>query len=204
MASPPISARLLAFACALATAVLLSAIAAGQAHAASVVGPTGQITGCYVKKGKAKGTLRVVPSGQRCRKGEKPVSWAAQGQPGSSGTSGAQGSPGQIDSLTTQISELQSRVTQLEGVLTGITNGDLLGAITNAAKLNGISTQQLTDAIDAVATVDALCTQMSTVTTQLNSVRTVLSGLSLSGVIPIGLLLNVPSIPSALSPFSCT
>jgi hypothetical protein len=136
-----------------------------------------------VKKGKAKGTLRVVPPGHRCRKGEKPVSWAAQGQPGSSGSSGAQGVSGQLDSLTTQISQLQTRVTQLEGVLSGLTNTDLLGA---------------------VAAADSLCTAMSTVVTQLNSVRPVLSGLSLGGVIPLGLLLNVPSIPSALSPFSCS
>jgi predicted alpha/beta superfamily hydrolase len=45
---------------------------------------------------------------------------------------------------------------------------------------------------------------MSTVVGQLNGVRTVLNGLSLGGVIPLGLLLTVPSIPSALSPFSCS
>jgi hypothetical protein len=183
MASTPISIRSLAVACALAGALLLSGIAAGDANAAGVVGSTGQISGCYVKKGKAKGTLRVVAPGHRCRKGEKPLAWNAQGQSGTQGTSGTQGGSASLDALTAQISLLQGRVTQLEGVLSGLTNSDLLGAISG---------------------VDALCTQMSTVVTQLNSVRTVLTGLSLGGVLPLGLLLNVPAIPSALGPFSCS
>jgi hypothetical protein len=185
-ASTPFSIRSLTAVSALACALLLGAIAAGHAEA-GVVGPSGQITGCYVKKGKAKGTLRVVPPGQRCRKGEKPLSWNAQGQSGSTGVQGGSGSSSQTDlsSLTIQLSQLQTRVTQLEGVLAGLTNTDLLGAVA------------------AVADVNALCTQVPTVVTQLNSVRTVLSGLSLSGVIPLGLGLTVPSIPSALSPFSC-
>jgi len=183
-ASTPIPIRSLGAACALAGALLIFWVLPGEANAAGVVAPSGQISGCYVKKGKAKGTLRVVAPGHRCRKREKPLSWNAQGP---SGTSGAQGGSGQVDSsLTTQLSELQTRVTQLEAVLSGITNTDLLGAI------------------DSVANVNSLCTQMSTVVTQLNSVRTVLSGLSLTGVIPLGLLLNVPSIPSALGPFSCS
>jgi hypothetical protein len=180
MASTPIPMRFLAAVCALAGALLLGGVAAGEAHAAGVVGPSGQVTGCYVKKGKAKGTLRVVPSGKRCRKGEKPLTWNALGQPGQQGSSGTPGGSGQLGSLTTQLSDLQSRVTQLESLLSGLTNTDLLTA------------------------VSSLCTQMSTVVTQLNSVRTVLSGLSLTGIIPLGLLLNVPSIPSALAPFSCS
>jgi hypothetical protein len=183
MASTPIPMRFLAAVCALAGALLLGGVAAGEAHAAGVVGPSGQVTGCYVKKGKAKGTLRVVPSGKRCRKGEKPLTWNAlgqAGQPGQQGSSGTPGGSGQLGSLTTQLSDLQSRVTQLESLLSGLTNTDLLTA------------------------VSSLCTQMSTVVTQLNSVRTVLSGLSLTGIIPLGLLLNVPSIPSALAPFSCS
>ncbi len=204
-ARTPTSLRTLAGTLAIAGALLLVALLPGDAHA-SVVGPTGQIKSCYVKKGKAKGTLRVVPAGKRCRKGEKPLTWNAQGQQGSTGSqgsSGAQGSSGQLDSLTTQLTLLQSRVTQLEGLLTGLTNTDLLTAVTNAAKLNGISAQDLTDAIGAVPDVTALCTQVSTAVTQLNSIRTVLSGLSLTGIIPVGLLLNVPALPSALSPFTC-
>lgn len=192
MASTPIPMRFLAAVCAVAGALLLSGVAAGEAHA-GVVGQSGKVTGCYVKKGKARGTLRVVPSGKRCRKGEKPLIWNAQGQAGQSGqqgqqgSSGTQGGSGQLDSLTTQLTQLQSRVTQLEGVLAGITNGDLLGAL------------------GAVTDVNSLCTQMSTVVTQLNGVRTVLTGLNLSGgLLGLGLGgLVVPSIPSALTPFSC-
>jgi hypothetical protein len=202
MASTPIPMRFLAAVCALAGALLLSGVAAGEAHA-GVVGSSGQISGCYAKKGKTKGTLRVVPPGKRCRKGEKPLTLNAQGQQGSTGSTGGQGVSGQLDSLTTQVSQLESRVTQLEGVLSGLTNTDLLSAVTNAAKLNGITAQDLTDAIAAVTDVNSLCTQMSTPVTQLNSIRTVLSGLSLTGVIPLGLGLTVPSIPSALTPFSC-
>jgi hypothetical protein len=187
MASTPISLRSLAGVCALAGAFLLVAIAPGKAHAASVVGPTGQISGCYAKKGKAKGDLRVVPPGHRCRKGEAPVSLSGRAQPGPTGAQGGTGLTGQVDStVTSQITELQSRVTQLEGVLTGLTNTDLLNAV------------------GAVASVDALCTEMSTAVGQLNSIRTVLNGLTLGGVIPIGLVLTVPSLPSALSPFSCS
>src|SRR3954447_13937220 len=188
MASTPISIRMLAAACAVAGALLLSGIAAGDGNADGVIGPTGQISGCYAKKGKAKGTLRVVKPGQRCRKGEKPLALNGQGQNGSTGAQGGSGSSGQTtdtSSLTTQLTQLQGRVTQLEGILTGLTNANLLGAV------------------GAVADVNALCSQVPAVVTQLNSVRTVLSGLSLSGIIPIGLGLNVPSISSALSPFTC-
>lgn len=184
-ASTPIPIRSLGAACALAGALLIFWVLPGEANAAGVVAPSGQISGCYVKKGKAKGTLRVVPPGRRCRKGEKPLSWNALGQTGTTGAQGTQGVTGQLDSLTTQLSQLETRVTQLEGILSGITNTDLLSAIAGFGN------------------VDDLCTEMSTVVGQLNGVRTVLNGLSLGGVIPLGLLLTVPSIPSALSPFSC-
>jgi hypothetical protein len=184
IAATPTSLRFLVSVCALVGALLLVAIAPSGAHAANVVGPTGQISACYAKKGKSQGALRVVRPGKRCRKGEAPVSLSARGQ---QGTSGAQGGSGQVDSsVTSQITELQSRVTELEGVLSGLTNTDLLNAV------------------GAVATVDALCTTMSTAVGQLNSIRTVLSGLTLGGVIPLGLVLSVPSLPSALSPFSCS
>jgi hypothetical protein len=59
-------------------------------------------------------------------------------------------------------------------VLSGLTNTDLLTAAANAAKLNGITAQDLTDAIGAVTDVNALCTQTSAAVTQLNSIRTVI------------------------------
>ncbi len=216
----PLSTRSLLGALAAAGALLMIALLPGEAHA-SVVGPTGQIKACYAKKGKAKGTLRVVRSGKRCRKGQKPLVWNSQGQQGSTGAQGAQGIPGQVDSsvttqlnsltsqlsgLTTQLSQLQSDVTSLQGVLSGLSNSDLAGAVTNAAKLNGISAQDLTDAIGAVPDVTALCTQMSEAVTQLNSIGSVLTGLNLSGgLLGLGLggLVFNNAIPSALSSFTC-
>ena len=53
------------------------------------------------------------------------------------------------------------------------------------------------------ATVAALCSQVTAVTSQLNSFETVLSGLGLSGLIPPGLGLTVPELPAPLAPFSC-
>jgi hypothetical protein len=44
----------------------------------------------------------------------------------------------------------------VQGVLSGLTNTDLVTAVTNAAKLNGISATDLTDAIGAVPDVTAL------------------------------------------------
>jgi hypothetical protein len=194
--------RLFAVLSGLAIALLVAAIGPSGASAASVVGPSGQISGCYVKKGKTKGNLRVVPPGKRCRRNEKPVSWAAQGQSGQSGQSGAQGGSGQTSLTTLQdrITQLESQVTQLQSILAGVTNTDLLGAITNASKLNGISAADLTGAL---ASVDSLCTEVGTqVVPQLNTIGSGLTGLSLGGVIPPLLTLPVPTIPS-LATYAC-
>jgi hypothetical protein len=53
------------------------------------------------------------------------------------------------------------------------------------------------------ASVSALCSQLSAVTTQLNSLQTVIAGLGLSGIIPPGLVLTIPALPAPLAPFSC-
>jgi hypothetical protein len=166
--------RVVAVLGALALALLFAGVEGAQA--ASVIGPGGQVSSCYVKKGKAKGTLRVVPPGKRCRRSEKPLTLSALGQPGQTGQSGGQGGSGQTNS------SLETRVTQLESILSGITNADLLNTI---------------------GSVDALCAEVPTVVGQLNSVRTVLTGLALSGTIPPLLGLTVPSIPSALPGFAC-
>ncbi len=128
-----LSALPVAVLCALVVALL--AAAAGGAQAASVVGPGGEVTGCYVKKAKKKkgtrfivpkGTLRVVPPGKRCKKGERQIAWNAVGQPGQTGS---QGGSGQVSVTTLQdrVTQLQDRVTQLESILSGVTNGGLLG-----------------------------------------------------------------------------
>jgi hypothetical protein len=56
---------------------------------------------------------------------------------------------------------------------------------------------------DLTATIAALCSQMTAVTSQLNSLETVISGLGLSGIIPPGLGLSIPALPAPLAPFSC-
>jgi hypothetical protein len=168
--------------CALATFVLLVWALPGTAEAASVVSPSGQITGCAKKKGKAKGTLRVVPAGKRCRKGEQRLTWNAtgpQGQTGGQGGTGTAGTAGlqsQITSLQTQISELTSQITQLTSQLTALTGQ-----------------------------VDSLCGEVGTVVTQTNGILTGLGAPSLTGtLLGLGSLgLSFPSLPSALSPFSC-
>jgi hypothetical protein len=170
----------------LAIALLLAGVGTSSARAASMVGQGGQISGCYVKKGKSKGNLRVVPPGKRCRRNEKPVSWAAQGQSGQSGQSGAQGGSGSqtsVTSLQDRITQLESQVAQLQSILAGVTNGDLLGAL---------------------GSVDSLCNEVSTaVVPQVNSIRTVLTGLSLTApLLALGALV-VPSVPSALAPYAC-
>jgi hypothetical protein len=169
----------------LAIALLLAGLGTSSAQAASVVGPGGQISGCYVKKGKSKGNLRVVPAGKRCRRNEKPVSWAAQGQSGQSGQNGTQGGSGSqvsVTSLQDRITQLESQVAQLQSILAGVTNGSLLGAL---------------------ASVNSLCTEVGTaVVPRLNTIGTGLSGLALGGVIPLGLTLPVPAI-SPLASYAC-
>jgi hypothetical protein len=169
--------RVIAVLGALALALLFAGV--DGARAASVIGPGGQVSSCYMKKGKAKGTLRVVPPGKRCKRSEKPLTLSAQGQPGQTGQTGQTGGQGGSGQTS---SSRETRVTQLESILSGITNTDLLSTI---------------------GSVDSLCNEVPTLVGQLNSVGTVLNGLGLSGVIPLGLLLTVPTPPSALAPFAC-
>jgi hypothetical protein len=162
---------------ALAVAVILIWVLPGSAQAASVVGPGGQINGCYKKKGKAKGTLRVVPAGKRCKKGEKRLAWNAQGPQGQTGGQGGTGATGgQGDAgLQSQITDLRNQITQLTSQL---------------AELTG--------------QLNSLCAVVPTLVTQLNSIRTVLNTLSLGGVIPVGLVLDVTGVPAALPSFACS
>jgi hypothetical protein len=151
-----------------------------RAQAAGVVGANGQINGCFKKKGKAKGALRVVPAGKRCKKGEQRIAFNAQGPAGKDGSQGSQGPAGGAGDPG-----LESRITQLESILVGITNGELLGAIA------------------AVADVNALCTQVTSLTSTLNLLNTAVGGIDLGGVIPLGLLLDIPALPAQLPAFSC-
>jgi len=190
----------------------------GMAGAAAPVGKDGKIHACYRVKGKPKGSLRIVPAKQkRCRSGERKVAWSASsttgmpgvngtgdntggGHPGSSGTNGADGTNGSEAALKSQIAALNLKLEGLEGILNGVTHTDLLGAV-DAVK--GLNNSDLTEAVQAVPLVDQLCTQSSDLTEQANLLTKGLTKeVSLGGVLPVGLLLNLPTISEAES-FTC-
>ncbi|MGH2956015.1 MAG: hypothetical protein ACRDL6_03365 [Solirubrobacterales bacterium] len=208
----------------------------GERPAAAVVGPDGQISVCYAKgkskgkkkgkrkgkrKGRPKGAVRVVSPRKRCKRGERRLSWSAQGQPGQAGSPGASGQQGLPGPQGPIDPTLEARVAQLEAVLAGTSNADLVGAITNAskldgisaaelagaitevAKLNGITATELSSAVDAVAAVESLCTEMSSVVTTLNGVHDAVANLALGGIIPPGLALVIPPLPGTLPAYSC-
>jgi len=182
---------LLALLGALAALVLTSASASG----ASLVAKDGKIHACYKAKGKGKGTLRVVRSAKvKCPKRWKKTAWYAQapagpaaavGPAGPTGPQGEKGSPGTagnvvVEGLEGKVTELLEKVESLEAILKGVTNGELLAAI---------------------ADTKALCTQVSTLTDQLNLVEEALGGLSLNTLLAVAL--EIPLLPGALPSFSC-
>jgi hypothetical protein len=180
--------------CALAGALLLTWSMSGAAQAKSVVGPDGQIHGCYKKKGKQKGALRVVPPRKKCRKGEKRLAWNAQGQGGQPGQNGVPGGSGSTSTkvLENRVTVLESQVSQLTSQLTQLTGQ----VATLQGILAGISHQDLTNAL---ANVDSLCSEMSSVVDYARGVGDVLDALD------VGLpLLNLGTlIPTALSAYAC-
>ena len=64
--------------------VLILTLGAMWIADAAVPDANGNINACYIKPG---GTLRVTDTGT-CKKGETPISWNQQGQPGANGVSG--------------------------------------------------------------------------------------------------------------------
>jgi len=183
--------------------------------AASPVGKDGTIHACYKVKGKPKGTLRVVGAQKRCKRGERKVVWNAAGQSGSNGTTGQNGSSGSGQSgadgangssspnevaLKTQIASLNVKIDGLEKILGGLTNGDLLGAVDT---VKGLTNTDLTETVDALPLVSSLCLQVPLLTEQDNLLRTVIGGLGLSSALEAIGLLEIPTLPTALDPFSC-
>lgn len=202
-----------------ALAVFLLALCAfvvltsSPASAASLVGKDGKIHACYKVKGKAKGSLRVVRSAKaKCPKRWKKVSWYASGPAGPQGESGPNGANGEtgtngssglpgttatgtvvVKGLEDKVAELLNKVTSLETILAGINNQQLKEAIASIADVKALET-----------TVGSLCSQSSTLTSQLNSVESALGGLSLNSVLTtLGGVLNIPALPGPLSSFSC-
>jgi len=171
------------------------------ASAAGIVAKDGKIHACYKAKGRGKGTLRVVRSAKvKCPKKWKKVSWyasgptgpqGAAGNPGANGetgTNGGSGLPGTTGTVTVKaledkVTELLNKVQSLETILQGINN------------------QQLKEAIAAVPVVGELCTQATALTSKSGELGTALGGLST--VLDTLTVLALPSIPTALPPFSC-
>ncbi|HET9197549.1 MAG TPA: collagen-like protein [Solirubrobacterales bacterium] len=182
---------------------MLSFLAFGAtASAAPPVAGDGQIHACYKAKGKGKGTLRLVRNGKvRCPRKWKKVSWYAVGSapvPGAPGPAGPKGDPGPegkqgapgvegnvvVKELEDKVTELLTRVQTLEGILSGVTNAELLNAI------------------GAVPVVGALCEQAEDLTDQTTALGTTFG--SLNTVLDTLLLGFSPiSVPTALPSFSC-
>jgi hypothetical protein len=202
--------RVPAWLASLAAAAMLLACLAGSAAAQGPVGKDGQIHACYRVKGKPKGELRVVPSAKaHCRRGERKTTWSvtsssgsAGGSQGAQGQSGANGSAGSDEAaLKAQVGALTLKVQALEGILQGITNGDLTGLL---ATLQGLDNESLTSAVNSLPATEALCEQSEALTEQVNLVAGVVEGLGLNGVLTgLGGLLVVPTLPTALAPFNC-
>lgn len=210
-----ISGRLALLASVAVVALLVGAL--GGTAVAAPIGKGGKVQACYRVKGKAKGAMRVVPTGKKCRKGERKLAWATVGSTagpagpvgptgprGSAGDAGATGATGPAGSsneaaLQAKIAGLTLKVEGLEGILQGVTNGQLTGTID---KLTGITGLQLNETVGALPVVDSLCTQAAAVPGQINAVGTALGGLTLGGLIPGGLVLTIPSL-TAVTPFTC-
>lgn len=175
------------------------------ASAAAPVAKDGKIHACYKAKGKGKGTLRLVGSGKaRCPRGWRKAAWYANGAPsspgliaspgpagpkGDTGPEGKQGVPGVegnvvVKELEDKVTELLTKVESLEGILSGVTNGELLNAI------------------GAVPAVGALCEQAEDLTDQTTALGSTLKSLNtlldtlLLGFSPV-------EVPAALPSFSC-
>jgi len=171
------------------------------ASAASPIAKDGKIHACYKAKGKGKGTLRLVRNGKvRCPRKWKKVAWYAaggssttvqgpqgpQGEPGPEGKQGVPGVEGNIvvKELEDKVSELLTKVAALEGILSGVTNAELLNAI------------------GAVPAVGALCEQAEDLTSQTTALGTTLSSLN-TVLSPLLLGFSPVTVPTALPPFSC-
>jgi hypothetical protein len=200
----------------LAISLLLAGFCGSAFAAGKPIGKDGKIHTCYKAKGKAKGSLRVVPAGKKCMKGWRKLAWTAAssiGQSGASGTSatGAQGASGsggsgsngangsdgsdEVAVLQTKVAALSLKLEGLEGVLDGVTNGDLTGVV-NA--LGGISGDELSDAVAVPSVVEAVCAQTSTLTGGLDSVNEGVKGLSILGLPGLSLG-NLSLLPNNLA-----
>ena len=181
----------------LAAGLLL--LSSGMASAAPPIGKDGKIHACYKAKGKGKGALRLVGSGKaRCPRKWRKVAWQTTPAPGPRGEAGVPGGAGQagagsqsgadagtaIVGLEGKVAQLQVKVETLEGILAGITNEGLLGAI------------------GAVPAVGALCEQTEGLTGQVNALLGSVAGLN-SLLDTLLVVFDPVGLPTALPSFNC-
>jgi hypothetical protein len=191
----------------------------GASASAAPIAKNGKVNACYKVKGKAKGAMRVVPAKKKCRKGERKLAWSvagpgSNGQAGSNGATGATGAAGATGPvgpagatatssealLETKIAGLTLKLEVLEGLLGGLTNGELTSVVD---KLDGITGLELSETVGALPVLDSVCSQTSTLTGQTNLLRGVLDGLGLSPALEAIGLLTIPALPAALPAFDC-
>jgi hypothetical protein len=146
----------------LTVAGLLALLGAFVAAPAAPAAKRGKIKVCVAKKGPDKGAMRFSKKG-KCKRGERKLSWAKKGKAGAQGAAGPQGPAGSaanvdellalieaqqttIDGLTQEVADLTTQVSTLAGQVLALE--DILGGLTNA---------ELTDAVNSVAAVQALC-----------------------------------------------
>jgi hypothetical protein len=208
----------------LALAGLLAMALASSAVAAPAIGKGGQISACYLVKGKAKGAMRAVPANKKCRRGERKLAWSVAaapgaagaqgatgpqgpaGSPGPSGTPGANGAAGTpgtaVLGLETQVASLTLQVEALENILNGVTNNDLTGVLDT---LDGLTNAELLGAVGAVPVLKTVCGQVSGLVSQSNLLGGSVGSLvtTLTGTL-LGPIFGAIDPPDALDPFTCT
>lgn len=189
----------------------------GATASAAPIAKNGKVNACYKVKGKAKGAMRVVPAKKKCKKGERKLAWSlagpggANGQAGGNGVPGATGATGPVGPagatatssealLETKIAGLTLKLEVLEGLLGGVTNGELTSVVD---KLDGITGLELSETVGALPVLDSVCSQTSTLTGQTNLLRGVVGGLGLSPALEAIGLLTIPALPAALPAFTC-
>lgn len=125
----------------------------------------------------------------------EPVSRAPNGTDGSNDSDGSSEA-----ALKTQVASLNLKLDALEETLGGLDNADLLGAVDAT---EGLTNGELTEAVQSLPVVDALCEQNEELTKQINTIAGVVGGLGLSPALEVIGLLKIPTLPAALDPFTC-
>lgn len=111
---------------------------------------------------------------------------------------------GAVDGVEGTVNTLDGAVTGIEGNLSGL-DGVVSSLETNlaAAEKNVAGVKTTLTALQG--TVSGACAQLANVTTQTDKIGTAVGGLALNGVLTaLGGLLNVPALPKALGPYTCS